>query len=53
LPRFTQFVARTIRLLALPTVMFHGFVQFVVRLGDAALATMVVIGKHTRRCGEG
>jgi hypothetical protein len=53
LPRFTQFVARTIRLLALPTVMFHGLVQSVVRLGDAALATMVVICKRTRRSGEG
>jgi hypothetical protein len=48
-PRFTQLVARTIRLLALPTVMLHGFVQFVVlRLGDAALATVVVIRKRTR-----
>jgi len=52
-PRFTQFVAGTIRLLALPTVMLHGFVQFVVRLGDAALATMVVIRKCTGRSGEG
>src|SRR6266481_9679504 len=52
-PRFTQFVAGTIRLLTLPTVMLHGFVQFVVRLGDAALATMVVIRKCTGRPGEG
>jgi hypothetical protein len=52
-PRFTQFVAGTIRLLALPTVMLHGFVEFVVRLGDAALAAMVVIRKRTRRSGEG
>jgi hypothetical protein len=42
-PRLTQFVAGTIRLPALPTVMLHGFVEFVVRLGDAALAAMVVI----------
>jgi len=28
-------------------------VQFVVRLGDAALATMVVIRKCTGRSGEG
>ena len=53
LSRFTQFVACTIRLLALPTVMFYGFVQFVVRLGDAALATMVVVRKRTRRSREG
>jgi len=51
-PRFTQLVACTIRLLALPTVMLHGFVQSMVRLGDAALATVVVIGKRTRRSGE-
>jgi hypothetical protein len=53
LPRFTQFEACTIRLLALPTVMLHGFVEFVVRLGDAALAAMVVIRKRTRRSGKG
>ena len=53
LPRFPQFVARTIRLLALPTVMLDGFVKFVVRLGDAAMAAMVVICKRTRRCTEG
>jgi hypothetical protein len=53
LPRFTQFVARTTRLLALPTVMLHGFVEFVVRFGDATLATMVVIPKRTRRSGQG
>jgi hypothetical protein len=52
-PRFTQFVAGTIRLFAFPTVMLHGFVEFVVRLGDAALATVVVIRKRTRRSGEG
>jgi hypothetical protein len=52
-PRFTQFEARTTRLLALPTVMLHGFMKFVVRLGDAALATMVVIRKSTRRSDEG
>jgi len=52
-PRFTQFVPGTIRLLAFPTVMLHGFVEFVVRLGDAALATVVVIRKRTRRSGEG
>jgi hypothetical protein len=33
--------------------MLHGFVEFVVRLGDAALAAMVVIRKRTRRSGEG
>jgi hypothetical protein len=53
LPRFTQFEACTIRLLALPTVMLHGFVESVVRLGDAALAATVVIRKRTRRSGKG
>jgi hypothetical protein len=52
-PRVTQLMARTIRLLALPSVMLHGFMQFVVRLGDAALATVVVIRKRTRRSREG
>jgi hypothetical protein len=39
---FVQFMPRTIRLSALPTVVLHGFVKFVVRLGNAALATIVV-----------
>jgi hypothetical protein len=47
-----QFTPCAICLSAIPTVMLHGFVQSVVRLGDTALATMVVIRKRTRRSGE-
>jgi len=52
LPRLVQFVPRMIRLLAVPSVVLLGFVQFVVRLGDPTLATAVVIRKCTRRSGE-
>jgi hypothetical protein len=73
-----QFMPCAICLSTIPTVMLHGFVQSVVRLGDTAggppwryggwsalairrvvrlgdtaLATMVVIRKRTRRSGEG
>src|SRR5260370_10193723 len=48
-PRLVQFVPRMIRLLAVPSVVLLGFVQFVVRLGDPTLATAVVIRKCTRR----
>jgi len=51
--RFMQFVPRMLRLPAVPAVMLHGFVQFVVRLGDAALAAAVVIRECTRRTGKG
>ncbi len=51
-PRLVQFVLRMIRLLAVPSVVLLGFVQFVVRLGDPTLATAVVIRKCTRRSGE-
>jgi len=44
LPGFMQLMPRTIRLSAVPAVMLHGFVEFVVRLGNAALATIVVFG---------
>src|SRR5713101_4876403 len=43
-PRLVQFVPGVVRLSAVPAVMLDGFVEFVVRLGDAALATTVVIG---------
>jgi hypothetical protein len=52
-PRLAQFVPRTIRLLAVPTVVLDGFVNFVIRLGDAALTAGVVIGAGTRRSGKG
>jgi hypothetical protein len=51
-PRLVQFVPRMIRLFAVPSVVLLGFVQFVVRLGDPALAATVVIRKRTRRSGE-
>jgi len=41
---FMQLMPRTIRLSAVPAVMLYGFVEFVVRLGNAALATIVVFG---------
>ncbi len=45
LPRFMQLPPRVIRLPAVPAVVFRGFVEFVVRLGDAALTTIVVLGR--------
>jgi hypothetical protein len=50
--RFVQFVPRTIGLPAFPAVMLDGFVQPVIRLGDAPLATAVVIRARTRRPGK-
>jgi hypothetical protein len=52
--RLVQFVPRAIRLPAVPAVVFHGFMQFVVRLGDAplAIAIVVVIRPRTRRSGK-
>ena len=47
-PRFMQFMPRTIRWSAVPAVMLHGFVQSVVRLGDAPLATVVAFGGRPR-----
>jgi hypothetical protein len=52
-PRFAQFVPRMVRLPAVPAVIFDSFVQPVVRLGDAALATIIVIGGCPRRSREG
>jgi hypothetical protein len=43
-PGFAQFVPRMVRLPAVPAVIFDSFVQSMVRLGDAALATIIVIG---------
>ena len=51
--RLAQFVPRTIRLLAVPTMVLDGFVQFVIRLDDAALTAGVVIGACTRRSSKG
>src|SRR5207249_4376140 len=44
-PCFVQLPPRVIRLPAVPAVVFRGFVEFVVRLGDAALTTIVVLGR--------
>jgi hypothetical protein len=52
-PRVVQFVPRTVRLPAVPSVVLHGFVDFVVRLGDAALAITVAIRECARRSGKG
>jgi len=52
-PRLTQFVPRVIGLAAVPTVMLDGFVQPVICLDDAALATAVVVGAGSGRSGEG
>src|SRR5258706_16140057 len=51
--RFMHFVRAIPRLPAVPAVMLDGFVQFVVRLGDAALAAAVVIRECTRRTAKG
>jgi hypothetical protein len=48
-PRFVQFVPRAIRLPAVPAVMLDRFVEFVVRLSNAALAIAVVIRARSRR----
>jgi hypothetical protein len=50
--RFMQFVPRTIGLPAVPAVMLDGFVQPMVRFGDATLTTAVVIRARTRRPGK-
>jgi hypothetical protein len=53
-PRFVQFVPRTVRLPAVPAVVFHGFMEFVIHLGDAplAIAVVVVICPRIRRSGK-
>jgi len=50
--RLVQIVAGAVRLPAVPAVMLHGFMQFVIGFGDAALATTVVIGECAGRSGE-
>jgi len=52
-PRLVQFMTRMIRLPAVPTVMLDGLVQLMIRLGDAALTTIVILGGHpgcSREC---
>src|SRR5260370_9281194 len=52
-PRLMQFVPGVVRLSAVPAVMLDGFVESVVRLGDAALASIVIIGScpgYSRKC---
>ena len=61
-PRLVQVVARAVRLPAVPAVMLHGFVQPVIGFGNAALATIVTLGRcpgctlerqHPKQCGRG
>jgi len=52
-PRLAQFVPRVLGLSAFPAVMFRGFMQPVVRFGNAPLATIVVFGgcsRSSRKC---
>jgi hypothetical protein len=51
-PRLAQFVARVLRLSAVPSVILRSFVEPVVRLGNAPLATIVVIGGRSGRPRE-
>src|SRR6266850_8008721 len=51
-PRFMQIVARTIRLPAVPPVVFHGFVQSVVRSGDTPSAGIIAFRGRPRRARE-
>ncbi len=52
---FPQLMALVFRLPTVPAVSLDGFVQFVVFLGDAALALIVGVfmGRSARRCREG
>src|SRR5580704_19611725 len=52
-PRLVQFLAPVIRLLAVPAVVLDGFVQSVVRLDDAMLATVIAISECPLRSREG
>src|SRR5713226_6208323 len=49
---FPQLMARMVCLPAVPAMALNGFVQFVVLLGDTALALIRVIGEGTRRRDE-
>jgi len=51
-PRLVQFVPGMIGLSAVPAMVLHGFMQSVIRLGDAALAAGILIRACTRRAGE-
>jgi hypothetical protein len=51
-PRLAQFVARVLRLSAVPSVILRSFVEPVVRLGNAPLALIVVIGGRSGRPRE-
>src|SRR5260370_7413757 len=48
-----QLVAPVVGLPAVPAVTLHGFVEFVVRLENAALAAAVLVCHRTRWSGEG
>ena len=51
--RFVQFIPRTVGLPAVPAVMFRGFVESVVRPGNASLATIIALrGRpgRSRKC---
>jgi hypothetical protein len=53
LTRFAQFMARVIRLPAVPAVVLDGFVQSMVRFEDTSLATIVTLGGRagcSRKC---
>jgi hypothetical protein len=61
-PRLAQFKASALRLLAVPAVMLHGYVQFAISFVDAALALIVIFGgclrctrecQHPQQCGRG
>src|SRR5260370_25672540 len=47
-----QLVAPVVGLPAVPAVTLHGFVEFVVRLENAALAAAVLVCQRTRCSGE-
>jgi len=49
---FVQIAPRMIGLPAVPAMMLHGFMQFVIRLGDAPLAPVVIFGGSPRRSRE-
>ncbi len=44
-PCLAQFEAGAVRLSAVPAVMLHGFMQFVIGFGDAALTAIVTLGR--------
>jgi len=49
---FMQVAPSIVRLPAVPAVMLHGFVQFVICPGDAPLALVVIFGGSPRRSRE-